>query len=402
MISVNEALTILRQNLPDPRTVAVSLGEANGRRLAQDIYSPEPSPRYTSSAMDGYAVRWQDVDQVTEGNSTLLEIVGESQAGIPYQEVVQGGQAIRISTGAMMPAGADTVVRIEDTREMETGVEILQCKKEGQDVRYNGEEFAADTRILDKDLVLGSRQIALLSAVGVKSVEVYDTPRVSLFITGTELAHYGDGEIKPYQVRDSNAPMLQAAVVEAGGYVAECMHVKDDFQTTVESMKQALEQDCDIILCSGGVSVGRHDHVKGAAEQVGFEQLFWKIRQKPGKPLYVAKKGRTLLFGLPGNPVSAYMCFQNYVIPSLAALQGVQYLKKTISAAAGVPIENNGNRTNFIRVEVTDEPTAIPLVKPITQQGSHMLSSIVLADGYIVIEPGETLMAGELTDVYIF
>ncbi len=402
MITVNEALALLQKNLPAPRIVHVSLDTAFSRRLAEDILSPEPSPRYTSSAMDGYCVRWQDVQDADVARPVCLKIAGESQAGIPYDGIVAPGEAIRISTGAMVPAGADTVIRVEDTREDDGIVAIQKCKKEGQDVRYAGEEFKAGARILPQGLVLKGRQIALLSAVGVDTVPVYDTPRVSLFITGTELAHYGDGKIKPFQVRDSNTPMLKSAIIEAGGEITECMHVEDDLEVTVRSMSKALEQESDIILCSGGVSVGRHDHVKEAAERVGFEQLFWKIKQKPGKPLFVAKKGRTLLFGLPGNPVSAFMCFQNYVIPSLAALQGVSYLKKSISAQAEVSIVNSGKRTDFTRVVITDEPNTVPTIKPIPQQGSHMLSSIVEADGYIVLEPGCVLQPGDLTDVFVF
>jgi len=401
MISVPEALSLLRQNLPEPKIVRVPVEEALGCRLAEDIVAPEPSPRYTSSAMDGYAVRWQDVQQVSP-SPVELKVAGESQAGVPYSGVVAAGEAIRISTGAMLPDGADTVVRVEDTSEQDGAVQIKKCKKQGQDVRYAGEEFPAGTVIMEHGLVVTARQVALLSAVGAHLVPVYDTPRVSLFITGTELAHHGDGDIKPYQVRDSNAPMLKCAVREAGGTLVNCMHVEDDLETTVASMTEALEHQSDIILCSGGVSVGRHDHVKEAAERVGFEQLFWKIRQKPGKPLFVARKGRTLLFGLPGNPVSAFMCFQNYVIPSLAKLQGVDYLKKSQSASAEVAIENSGSRTDFIRVTIQDEPNTVPTIRPIPQQGSHMLTSIVKADGYIVLEPGTILQAGELTEVYKF
>jgi molybdopterin molybdotransferase len=398
MITVQEALTILQQNLPAPRVIRVPLEQAFSHRLAEDILAPEHSPRYTSSAMDGFAVRWQDV----MATPATLRIGGESQAGIPYDGIVAGKEAIRISTGAMLPAGADTVIRVEDTRENGGEVEILDCRKQGQDVRYAGEEFAAGTRILEQGQILHPRHIALLSAVGVDLVPVYDAPRVSLLITGTELAHHGDGEIKPFQVRDSNTPMLKSAVQEAGGVLIECLHVEDDYGATVEAMRRALAHESDIILCSGGVSVGRHDHVKEAAEEVGLHQLFWKIKQKPGKPLFVAKNGTALLFGLPGNPVSAFMCFQNYVIPSLAAMQGVSYLKKSISARAEVKIENNGKRTDFIRVVITDEPNTVPTIRPIPQQGSHMLSSIVGADGYIVVEPGSALEAGDLVDVFVF
>lgn len=402
MISVTEALNILKKNLPRPKIVHVSLDDAFSHRLAADIFSPEPSPRYTSSAMDGFGVRWQDIKEIESGGSTRLKIVGESQAGVPYGEVVGAGETVRISTGAMVPDGADTVIRVEDTEEDNGFVSILRCKGEGQDVRRRGEEFGKGEKILTKGLVLKARQIALLSAVGYETVPVYGEPRVSLLITGTELAHHGDGAIKPYQVRDSNAPMLQSAVLEAGGKIVGCLHVEDDCAATVSSMREALKNNSDIILCSGGVSVGRHDHVKEAAEQVGFHELFWKIRQKPGKPLFVAQHGDTLLFGLPGNPVSAYMCFQNFVMPSLGALQGVELLKKMVSATAEVAIINNGKRTDFIRVDIKNEPHSVPTFRPIARQGSHMLTSIVEADGYIAIEPGGSLEPGELADVFVF
>lgn len=402
MISVPEALTILKKNLPRPKIVHVALDDAYSRRLAADILSPEPSPRYTSSAMDGFCVRWEDVKGVGSDNPVSLKIVGESQAGVPYDKVVGDGEAIRISTGAMVPEGGDTVIRVEDTEEADGKVAILSCKGEGQDVRHRGEEFPKGAKILSRGLILKARQIAILSAVGYETVPVYGEPRVALLITGTELAHHGDSAIKPFQVRDSNAPMLQSAVLEAGGKIVSALHVEDDFAETVASMREALKNNCDIILCSGGVSVGRHDHVKEAAEQVGFGELFWKIRQKPGKPLFVAQHGDTLLFGLPGNPVSAYMCFQNFVMPSLAALQGVDLLKKMISATAEVAIENTGKRTDFIRVDIKNEPHSIPTFKPIERQGSHMLTSIVEADGYIAIEPGGSIEPGELADVFVF
>ncbi|CAG37719.1 molybdopterin molybdotransferase MoeA [Desulfotalea psychrophila] len=399
MISVPEALSILEKNLPEPRKVQVSLEEAFARRLAEDIAAPEASPRYTSSAMDGFAVRWQDLGGGKDPVS--LAIVGESQAGAPCGRVVQEGQAVRISTGAMLAQGVDTVIRVEDTEENGSRVIIKKCKCQGQDVRYAGEEFKQGESLLCRGQELKSRQIALLSAVGFDFVPVYAAPRVSLFTTGTELAHFADKDIKSYQIRDSNAPMLKGSIREAGAVVAECLHVLDDLSSTVESIEGA-KQDSDIIICSGGVSVGQHDHVKEAAELAGFTQLFWQIRQKPGKPLYVGKRGKTLLFGLPGNPVSAFMCFQNFVLPTLAALQGLEHIHEGFSARAEKTIANKGKRTNFIRVAITNKQHEEPTFKPIDQQGSHMITSIVKADGYIAMEPGVTLNPGDLTDVFAF
>ena len=402
MISVPEALEILRNNIPAPRASHIPLSAAFGYRLSQDILAPEPSPRYTSSAMDGFAVQWQDMHILEPEKPVCLEIVGESQAGIPFPTTLKTGEAIRISTGAVIPEGADTVIRVEDTFEEATKIYVKKCKSQGQDIRNKGEEFQKGTKLFDRTQMLKTREIALLSAVGLHHVPVYAAPKVSLFITGTELATAEDQNIKDHQVRDSNAPMLRNTVIESGGEIVDCIHVQDNLDLTITSMKQALTKDCDIILCSGGVSVGRHDHVKDAAEALGFERLFWKIRQKPGKPLFVAKKGRTLLFGLPGNPVSAFMCFQNFVLPTLAALQGVEFLNKKLSASAEIPIENKGKRTDFIRVTVNNTPNTVPTFKPIAEQGSHMLTSIVKADGYIAMEPGANTAVGDLVEVLLF
>lgn len=402
MISVPEALEILKENLPEPRTALIPLSSAFGYRLSREICAPEPSPRYTSSAMDGFAVQWQDVSVLTPEKPVCLNIVGESQAGIPFPTILGAGEAIRISTGAVIPNGADTVIRVEDTHEESTKIYVKKCKSQGQDIRNKGEEFQQGTPLFEKSQILKSREIALLSAVGVHQVPVYAAPQVALFITGTELARAEDKNIKDHQVRDSNTPMLRSTVLESGGEVVDCIHVEDNLDLTIASMQKALDQNCDIILCSGGVSVGRHDHVKDAAEALGFEKLFWKIRQKPGKPLFVAKKGRTLLFGLPGNPVSAFMCFQNFVLPTLSALQGVDFLNKKLSASAEQPILNQGQRTDFIRVTVSNIPNTVPTFTPIAEQGSHMLTSIVKADGYIALEPGRTINTGELAEVFLF
>ena len=401
MISVDEALRILKENMPQPRMVYVRLEDAFSRRLARDILAPEPSPRYTNSAMDGFAVRWNDVRD-NKCTPVTLQVVGESQAGIPFSGVLADGEAVRINTGAMVPEGADTVIRVEDTEDREQTVVIQNCREKGQDIRHKGEEFEEGTPILSKGLVIKTRQMALLSAIGLNRVPVYDRPTVSLLITGTELARHDDQDIKPFQVRDTNAPMLQSAVIEAGGSLLDYVHVEDNLQETIEMMSNILARKSDIILCSGGVSVGRHDHVKEAAEEVGFRELFWKIRQKPGKPLYAARYNQTLLFGLPGNPVSAFMCFQNFVIPCLAALQGVTYLKQTIPAAAEEDITNTGKRTDFLRVHITRKPNATPTFRLTGRQGSHMLTSIVEADGYIALNPGNTIKKGEISDVFTF
>lgn len=396
MISIEEALRIIKNNIPRPAVQELPLTEAIGRYLAEDVPAPEQSPRYTNSAMDGYGVRWEDVCGVDQAAPAVLTIMGESRAGTPFAGRVGQGEAIRISTGAMLAAGCDTVIRIEDTEERGDEVAILAVKKQGQDVRVQGEEFREGDLLLQKCTRIAAPQAALLTAVGIGAVRVYKRCSVGLLVTGSELAAGGEA-IAPHQIRDSNMLMLQSAVRETGGAFARSLRVPDDAQATRDAIAAT---DADIILCTGGVSVGRHDHVKEAAEANGFSPLFWRIRQKPGKPLYFARKGDTLLFGLPGNPVSAFMCFAHYVRPVITALNGLPFGWPTVSGEVAAEITNLEKRTNMIRVQLTWRPHGGYCITHAAKQGSHMLTSLSEADGYIILGPGQTLKEGERSDVY--
>jgi molybdopterin molybdotransferase len=403
MISINEALQILHENLPEARVESVALSEAHGRYLAEPVAAPEPSPRYTNSAMDGYAVRWRDVKETAKNNPVRLKIVGESRAGLPYDKELMASEAVCISTGAMIPAGADTVVRVEDTlRPEDDRVEILTVRSQGQDIRSEGEEFCRGEKLLCAGIQLSARQMALLAAVGRQQVKVFAAPGIAILVTGSELASRAGGEIKNYQIRDSNTIMLKNAVQEVGAKVEMCLNVEDDLQATINAISKAFARQVDFIICSGGVSVGDHDHVKEAAKAVGFHELFWRIRQKPGKPLFASRKDNTYLFGLPGNPVSAYMCFAHYIRPLLFKVKGEDIKWRTVTAVTGGEIANNGKRTNFIRVKLEQKQGRLPRIIDIKKQGSHMLSSIVNADGYIILEPGITIQPGAAVNVFLF
>jgi molybdopterin molybdotransferase len=402
MISVIEAQRILHDNLPSPERITVPIEEAFGLYLFEDIKAPDSSPRYTNSAMDGYAVRWVDCAKAGTDAPVQLKIIGESQAGIPFDGEVLPNGAVRISTGAMVPAGADTIIRVEDTEEVGEHVKIFTVNKQGQDVRHKGEEFAAGQLLFFKGDCLGSRELALMAAVGLHNVPVYAKPEVTLLVTGTELVCHDEATIKPHQIRDSNTIMLASAIRESGGVLTSTRHVQDSLEHTVEALEGGVSSGAKLIVCSGGVSVGRHDHVREAAVKAGFEELFWQIRQKPGKPLYVGRKEETLIFGLPGNPVSAYMCFRNFVRPVLAELQGTTCLDNTLTAIVSEQLSNRGKRTLFVRVMIENRPNQLALVKEVGHQGSHMLSSIAHADGYVVLQPGEVLQPGSLKEVSLF
>ncbi len=399
MISIGEALAIIEENRPEPTLGRRALLDAHGRRLAEDIRAPEASPRYTNSAMDGYAVRWSDICDVQAGQPAVLSIAGESQAGIPFTGQAGAGQAVRISTGAMLPAGCDTVVRVEDTENGGKEVRILRVRESGQDVRRMGEEFQVGDLLLTRGTVLQAPHLALLAGVGIGEVLVVQPPQVAVVVTGTELVGPGQ-EAAPHQIRDSNSLLLTAAVLQVGGDVTATLRAADSLAETTAAIREASE-GAGIILVSGGVSVGPHDHVKEAAAGCGFSELFWRVQQKPGKPLFVARKEDRLLFGLPGNPVSAFMCFMYYVQPVLRSLEGRDFSWRTVRAPLTGAIRNSSKRTNFYRVRMEKGAQGLR-AELLGKQGSHMLGSIAGADGFIIVDPGGAYAPGDLETVYLF
>jgi len=240
----------------------------------------------------------------------------------------------------------------------------------------------------------------LLAMQGFNQVAVYAKPTVAIISTGSELKPFDCAHLDPGEIRNSNDPMLRAAVEAAGGRVTAFFHVDDDPQMTHDAIEQAAAV-ADLIITSGGVSVGPHDHVKAIAEKAGFNELFWKIRQKPGKPMYAAKKDDKLLIGLPGNPVSAFMCFTHYIKPLIEKLSGLPGKHRSQAAQSTLDIKNKQDRTQLTRVRLSDE-NGVSVFSPLHLQGSHMPTSIAHADGYLVITPGQLLRKGEMTDVFLF
>jgi molybdopterin molybdotransferase len=361
----------------------VPLEGALGRVLAEDVSAGLSVPPFDSSAMDGFAV--------VAGPAAELPIAGEARAGHPFQQPVQAGTAVRISTGAMVPAGADAVVPVEDTEETGEGVGVPAVAP-GTNVRRAGEDVREGELLLSAGARLGPADLGVAASVGRATLACAARPRVALVVTGDELVRPGE-ELAPGQIYSSNAYALAAQVQRTGAELVASLSASDTAAATRAALERALA-GADVVCVSGGVSVGRHDHVRGAMQELGVEERFWGVSLKPGKPTWFGVRDATLAFGLPGNPVSAMVTFQLFVRPALAALQGADPDALRVEAALGEAVARNTRRDQAVRVrlEAGEGARAVPT----GPQGSHVLTSMLGADGLALIPAGTgELAAGE-------
>ena len=393
-ISIEDARELVLEQLSRLEGEPVALADALGRVLAEDAVAPTDLPPFDSSGMDGFAVIATD----TEDAPVALKIVGEARAGTLAQVPVEHGTAIRVSTGAVVPEGADAVVRQELT-EIEDGAVIVNEEvAAGNDVRYAGEDIRAGETILHAGTLLGSAEIGALAAVNIARPMVVRKPRVALVSTGDELVSPGP-ELQPGQIRDANAPALTAAAHAAGAELVTSVRVGDDRDSTVATLDDAL-RGADIVATVGGVSVGPHDHVRPALEQLGARQVFCRVSLKPGGQvcLYVTDHG-ALAFALPGNPASALTAFRVLVVPAIYGMLGRDLTLHTARGVAETDLPGTIGRTSVIRCTAKMHDDGWH-VTPNGDQRSHILTSMlgvpVLA---LVPEDREVLRAGEPVDI---
>lgn len=321
-IAVEDALAEILANIPDTGPERIHLGNSRGRRLVGSVEAPWNSPRFDNSAMDGFALRFDDLDEVP----TTLEITGVSAAGSPSSEVVTAGKAFRISTGAAIPSGADTVVPRElcDANSLEVTVNERPRKGRGANIRETGNYLKAGEAALEDGNRLGGAEIGLLASFGKPIVTVYSRPQVGIISTGDELVELGETP-KSGQIVNSNAYMLEALVASHGGIPRVFPTVADRRDQTVATFQRAVAE-CDMVLSSGGVSVGDHDHVRSVVDDLTGGMTFWKVRMKPGKPLafgLTQNEGHPVpILGLPGNPGASFVGFHLFVRPALNVAQG--------------------------------------------------------------------------------
>jgi molybdopterin molybdotransferase len=355
------------EDVPVEASAGRVLGEA--ARAATDL------PPFDSSAMDGFAVRAAD----TPG---ALTVVGESAAGSPSAHVLGEREAIAISTGAVVPQGADAVVPVERT----TGNVVVERVEVGAHVRPRGGDIRAGDLVLAAGTEIRAPQLAALAAAGIPVVRCARVPRVAVLSTGTELRRPGDG-LGPGEIYESNALMLAAQLAHAGAEPFVLDAVPDDEGALRSALEHALEQD--VVITSGGVSVGPHDLVRATLAELGAEEVFWRVAVKPGKPVAFAVRGETLVFGLPGNPVSSLVGFELFVRPALAALRGSASPRPAYRhAALAASVRRDPGRDELMRARFVDGA-----LEPITGQDSHMIARAALAEALVRIPHGEGELA---------
>jgi molybdopterin molybdotransferase len=343
--------------------------------------------------MDGYAVRAADVSSAGQNNPIHLRISGEVPAGKPAVVPIEPLTAVRIFTGAPIPPGADAVVMQEDTRPHHEGyIAVLEAVDPGENIRRAGEDVRAGALALNAGTVLGPGQLALAAALGCAELEVRPRPRVGVLVTGAELIEPG-AKLAPGQIYDSNSYAITGWVREAGCEPVELGIADDTKEDLAEKIDYALSE-CDALVTVGGVSVGEYDLVKAVLEDLGCQQAFWKVNMKPGKPFVFGTRGQQLIFGLPGNPVSAVVTFLILVRPALLKLRGLTDLElPAVEAVAEEDFANRGDRPHFMRGRL-ERRSGHWHLWPLAQQGSHMLSSLAGADCLVEVAEASTIARG--------
>jgi molybdopterin molybdotransferase len=387
----------------------VALTLALGRVLAEDVTSPLAVPPFDSSGMDGFAV--------VAGPAAELSVVGEARAGHPFSGAVEPGFAVRISTGAVVPEGADAVVPVERTTAVKDagsgdGVRVVHDidaqrghdrvrvpeTSPGSNVRRAGEDIPVNAVVLQTGAQLGPAELGVAASVGRPELRCAKRPRVAVLVTGDELTAPGE-QLAPGGIYSSNTYALGAQIELAGGEVFARVSVPDDAGGTRAALAEVLDS-ADVVVVSGGVSVGPHDHVKAALRDLGVEERFWGVSLRPGKPTWFGTRGATLAFGLPGNPVSAMVTFQLFARPALAAMQGAEAEAQRVMAMLEAPVKRNPRREQAIRVRLLQSQNGLRATPTKGAQGSHVLTSMVGADGLALIAPGEgEAPAGERVEV---
>jgi molybdopterin molybdotransferase len=381
LIDHPEAVSLVLENTPRLPVAHVPLVEARGLALAEDVRAGFDSPPFDNSAVDGYAVRSEDAEA---GRS--FKVVDEAPAGRPAQKEVREGEAIKIFTGGVVPRGADAVVMVENTSGWGEEFELKKAAEAGQNLRAAGEDVREGDIILRAGTEVGAPEIALAATQGYGELPVYRRPKVVILSTGSELVEPGTRALWPGEIFDSNSFALLAQALEAGADARRMISASDDANALRAAMEEVLAS-ADVVVTSGGVSVGQRDLVKSTLLELGVEQVFWGVKLKPGKPVFFGTRGDARFFGLPGNPVSAMVCFELFVRPALMEMMGRKDKHRPrIGVYFDEDVENRFGRMHAMRVNLTGTEKGWR-AESVGAQGSGLVSSLTKADALALIGP---------------
>jgi molybdopterin molybdotransferase len=379
LLSVEAALDAILARVERLESEDVPLAEAAGRVLAADARAAVDLPPFPSSAMDGFALRAED----TPGTLSVVERVA---AGRPATRPLAAGEAMGIATGGVVPDGADAVIPLEYVVDHDNNVEIREAVAAGAHVRPRGGDLRAGEPVVVAGTRLGPAQVGAVAAAGIATVSCVRGPRAAVVTTGTELRRPGE-PLEPGQIYEANTATLSAALRDAGADVVEISAVEDDAGAHRSALERALA--ADVVVTSGGVSVGPHDLVRSVARDLGVEEVFWRVAVKPGKPIAFGVRDHTLVFGLPGNPVSALVCFEVFVRPALRALQGERDPRPRYWAGElATAVRRNAERDEFVRARTRVDDGRLVL-EPLLGQESHMIGRAAAADALVLAPRGE-------------
>ena len=396
LIDHPEAISLVLENTPRLPVACVPLVEARGLALSEDIRARFDSPPFDNSAVDGYAVRSADAEV-----GRIFKVVDEAPAGRPAQKEVGEGEAIKIFTGGVVPRGADAVVMVENTSGWGEEFELKKAAKADQNLRGAGEDVREGDLILRAGTEVGAPEIALAATQGYGELSVYRKPEVVILSTGSELVEPGTRALSSGEIFDSNSFALLAQALEAGADASRMVAASDDADALRAAMEEALTS-ADVVVTSGGVSVGQRDLVKSTLLELGVEQVFWGVKLKPGKPVFFGTRGDARFFGLPGNPVSAMVCFELFVRPALMEMMGREDKHRPrIGVYFDEDVENRFGRMHAMRVNLTGTEKGWR-AESVGAQGSGLVSSLTKADALALIGPeSEGVRAGELVEAIV-
>lgn len=378
MITVSQALEVIDKHCIAGKSETKHVFKTLGLVLAEDVYSPMNMPPFRQSAMDGYAIIYS--------NQKVLKVIDEIQAGAAKKVLLTEGEAARIFTGAKMPENADTVVIQEDVIRQNDEIIIQNIPKPSANVRPIGEQIKSGEIALQKGTILNEASIGFLAGLGIEKVNVYKTPKVRILVTGNELQQLGKKLVEG-QIYESNSVTLKIALKRFGIKKIKISRVEDTLSSTTKAISACLKK-ADIVLISGGISVGDYDFVKEALHQNGVEEIFYKVNQKPGKPLWFGKKKSKFVFALPGNPASSLTCFYIYVLPLLKAQMGFEkFHLPRATACASSDINNSTGKTLFLKGNVSDSKA-----EALTGQASSMLRSFAESNALLMVPKGKEII----------